>query len=126
MTLQEKIKQDLVNAIKTKSDRLTDLRVILGEIQRAPTKNLPDDEVIKILKRLEKTTMEMGNDEEFLQMLRSYIPEMVGAEEIRAWIEENIDFLQLKNKLQAVGITKKYFGETAVGQLIKDIVMEME
>ena len=60
MTLQEQIKKDLPQAMKEKDIAKKDtLRVILGEMGRADTKELTDKAVIRILKKLIKSEKEL-------------------------------------------------------------------
>ena len=47
---------------------------------------------------------------------------MAGREEIEAWIKENIDFSQYKNSMQAMGIVMKHFGKLADGNIVKEIL----
>jgi uncharacterized protein YqeY len=132
MTLQEKIKKDLVVAMKAKDEeRKEAIRVIIGEFGRAAKKELSDDEVIKILKKLlksEKDLLEKRGDEkdtEFIHTIEDYLPQMASDEEIRTWIEENIDFSNFKNKMQAMGSIMKHFGSAADGSRVKVILEGM-
>ena len=53
MNLQKQIKKDLSAAIKAQDAQRKDtLRVILGEFARLDKKELSDDDVLKILKKL--------------------------------------------------------------------------
>jgi len=61
------------------------------------------------------TSMEIG-------IASSYLPKEITEDKIIDWISENIDFSKLKNNMQAIGITKKHFGEAANPILIKNIV----
>ena len=132
MTLQKKIKTDLSAAIKAKDEnKKAALRVILGEFGRLDKKELSDDEAVKILKKLIKSEKEVleqkgetGNSA-FLEIVESYLPKMASDEEISAWIRQNIDFSQYKNKMQAMGVIMKHFGATADGNVVKDILQRM-
>lgn len=132
MKLQEQIKQDLTAAIKAKDEeQKAALRVILGEFARLDKKELADDEVIKILKKLNKAEREVlatkgdPQDSAFIKTLDNYLPQMATEMEIRAWIEQNIDFGGLKNKMQAMGPIMKHFGATADGNAVKKILQAM-
>ena len=132
MTLQEQIKQDLTAAIKAKyEEKKAALRVILGEFARLDKKELSDDEVIKILKKLNKSEREVlatkgdPQDSEFIKALDSYLPQMATDAEIKDWIEQNVDFGELKNKMQAMGPIMKHFGATADGNAVKKILQAM-
>ena len=93
MTIQQQIKKDLMGAMKAKDeDKKSTLRVIMGEFARADSKELSDDEVIKVLKKLiksEKETLaQKGSDEDtaFIQIIETYLPQMASEDEIVAWV----------------------------------------
>ena len=129
MTIQEKIKQDLTVAIKAKDDETKNaLRVAMGEFGRSDKKELPDDEVIKTLKKLIKSEKELlqqkgdTDDSRFIAILTGYLPQMADEAEIVAWIRGNIDFSQYNNKMQAMGPIMKHFGANADGNTVKEIL----
>jgi len=132
MTIQEKIKQDLIVAIKAKDDETKNaLRVAMGEFGRSDKKELPDDDVIKTLKKLIKSEKELlqqkgeSNDSPFIDVLTGYLPQMAGEAEIAAWINENIDFSQYNSKMQAMGPIMKHFGANADGNTVKEILQNL-
>ncbi len=131
MTLQEQIKKDLIDAIKAKDAvRKEALRVVLGEFDRQDSKDLTDDEVAGVLRKLvksERETLELKgeSDSGFLRTLEEYLPAMATDEEITAFIQENIDFSQFKNKMQAMGPIMKYFGENADGHTVKKVLQNL-
>jgi hypothetical protein len=49
---------------------------------------------------------------------------MASEEEIVAWINENIDFSEFKNKMQAMGSIMKHFGPAADGDTVKQILQK--
>ena len=52
MTIQERIKKDMVNAMKNKeADKVSFLRFLMGEFTRGDKKNIDDDKSISILKK---------------------------------------------------------------------------
>jgi hypothetical protein len=53
----------------------------------------------------------------------SYLPKQASEEEISAWIDENIDFSQYKNKMQAMGPIMKQF-QGADGNFVKNILLK--
>jgi uncharacterized protein YqeY len=133
MTIQQQIKKDLMGAMKAKDkEKKSTLRVIMGEFARSDTKELADEAVIKILKKLiksEKETLaQKGSDEEtaFIQIIETYLPQMASEKEIVAWVHENIDFSQFKSKMQAMGAIMKHFGARADGNAVKDILQELQ
>ena len=132
MNLQKQIKSNLTAAIKAKDEEKKDtLRVILGEFGRLDKKELSDDEVVKILKKLmksEKEVLEKKGDEtdsRFIKIIENYLPKMATEADITKWIEQNIDFSEFKNKMQAMGLIMKHFGVTADGNAVKKILQRM-
>ena len=132
MNLQKQIKGDLTAAIKAKDEEKKDtLRVILGEFGRLDKKELSDDEVVKILKKLmksEKEVLEKKGDEadsRFIKIIENYLPKMATEADITQWIDQNIDFSEFKNKMQAMGLIMKHFGATADGNTVKKILQRM-
>ena len=117
--------------MKAKEDSRKDaIRVILGEFSRSGKKELSDEEVTGILKKLIKSENELLKQKgettsNFIAVVESYLPQMVSREEIIAWIGENIDFSQYKNKMQAMGPILKHFGAAADGNAVKLILQEM-
>jgi len=132
MNLQKQIKSDLTAAIKAKDEEKKDtLRVILGEFGRLHKKELSDDEVVKILKKLIKSEKEMlekkgaEDDSTFIRVIENYLPQMATQEEIAEWIEQHVDFSEFKNKMQAMGLIMKHFGATADGNEVKKLLQNM-
>ncbi len=128
MTLQEQLKKDLVTAMKAKDEvRKNTIRVIMGEFGRAETKDLSDDEVIRILKKLVKNEREVLEqsgeaDSEYIRIIEGYLPKMASETEITDWIRENIDFSTFKNRMQAMRPIMAHFGGTADGETVKRIL----
>jgi len=132
MTLQEKIKKDLTSAIKAKDEeKKSTIRVMLGEFGRLDKKELSDDDVIRVLKKLiksEKETIEKKGettDSEFITIIESYLPKMASEEEIKEWIKQNIDFSQFKNKMQAMRPIMTHFGAAADGNTVKKVLQDL-
>lgn len=132
MTLQEQIKKDLIDAIKAKDAvRKEALRVVLGEFDREDSKELTDQEVAGVIRKLvksERETLELKGeaDSGFIRTLEEYLPQMATDEEIIAFIHENIDLSQFKNTMQAMGPIMKHFGETADGHTVKKILQSLQ
>jgi hypothetical protein len=132
MKLKEQIKQDLTVAMKAKDEkRKSALRVILGELSRLDKKELIEDDIFKILKKLIKAEKEVIQkkgeqaDDEFVKIVENYLPKMATEAEIRSWIEQNIDFADFKNKMQAMGQIMKHFGTATDGNAVKEILQQM-
>ncbi len=129
MALQQRIKKDLMAAMKAKDAETTAaLRVVMGEFGRMPSKSLADEEVVRILKKLIKSEKEVIERQgstgasHFIAVLEPYLPQTVSEAEIEAWIRDNIDFGRYKNKMQAMGEIMRHFGEGADGNQVKSIL----
>lgn len=112
-------------------EKKSTLRIIMGEFARSDAKELSDEAVIKVLKKLiksEKETLaQKGSDEEtaFIQIIETYLPQMASKGEIVAWVHDNIDLSQFKSKMQAMGPIMKHFGTRADGNAVKAILQEL-
>lgn len=129
MTLQDKLKADLKSAMKARDEIKKDaIRVVMGEMARSDKKQLPDDEIIKILKKLIKSEKEMleksgrGATSPFIAIIEAYLPKMATQDEIGQWITANIDFSAYKNKMQAMGTIMAHFGASADGNTVKQVL----
>lgn len=128
MDLQEQIYQDLKAAMKAKNEvRISALRVILGEFQRQPKKQLNDEEVKAVIRKLVKAEKEMlsnadSQESEYLLILERYLPDQPSEEEIRNWIQANIDFSVYQNKMQAMKPIMAHYGGTVDGNLVRRIL----
>ncbi len=129
MNLQEQLKKDLISAIKSKDDsRKNAIRVVMGELGRSDKKSVPDDDVIKIIKKLIKSEKEVleksGNtgDSPFIRHIETYLPQMASDQDVLDWINENVDFSLFNNKMQAMGMIMKHFGSSVDGNRVKKIL----
>ena len=129
MTLQDKLKDDLKSAMKARDEVQKDaIRVVMGEMARSDKKQLPDEEIIKILKKLIKSEKEMleksgqGATSPFMAVIEVYLPKMATRDEIGQWISANIDFSAYKNKMQAMGTIMAHFGPSADGNTVKQVL----
>lgn len=145
MTLLEKLKSDLKQAtlsrnadakntirqIMSEFPKLT-MPIILSETGKKSTRPKKDEEitnddiidVIRGLIKSEKTVLELTKKESsaYLEMLETYLPKMASAEEIRAFIDANIDLSQVKNAMQAMKPIMQHFGKKADGNMVKQIL----
>lgn len=128
MSLQEKVKADLKLSMKAKNEtRTSALRVLLGEFQRQPRKELGDADVLSIIRKLIKSENELlekkgeaGSD--FLNIMQEYMPRQADDEQVRTWIRDNIDFSQYKNKMMAMKQIMSHFAGTVDGNTVKKIL----
>jgi len=148
ISLLDKLKQDLKTAMLNKDPegrnatrqimaefpKLTvPLTLESGKKSTRPKKpaEITDDDIIGIIKGLvksEQMVLEAKKEttSKYLEILQAYLPKMVSAEEIVAWIRENIDFSQYKNKMQAMGSIMKHFGKAADGKQVNQILQEWQ
>lgn len=132
MGLQQKFRDDLKPAMKAKdSERVGAIRIVLGEFARQPDKELSDEQVIGIVKKLVKSERELlaakkEEDSEYMKILSEYLPAQAGEKEIREWIATNVDFTNLGNKMQAMKPIMQHFGSSADGNLVKKVLMSMK
>ncbi len=128
MGLQQSISAELQVAIKNReSARTSAVRILIGEFQRQPEKVLDDDQVIGIIKKLLKSERELlavsgQSTSDFIEVLEGYLPKQASEEEIRKWIQENIDFSVFKNKMQAMKPIMAHFGSSVDGNTVKNIL----
>ena len=128
MSLQTQITADLKSALKNKDRLKTDaVRVLIGEFQRQPDKDLSDQQVIGIIKKLIKSEKELlaasgRQDSGFIAVLEDYLPQQASEEEIREWIAAHIDFSEFNNKMQAMKPIMAHFGSNADGTTVKKIL----
>ena len=129
MTLQDRLKDDLKLAMKARDDARKDaIRVVMGEMARSNNKQIPDGEIIKIIKKLIKSEREMleksgqGVTSAFIAIIEAYLPKMATDDEIRQWIAANIDFSAYKNKMQAMGTIMSHVGGSADGNTVKQVL----
>jgi len=131
MRLQEKIHGELKIAMKAKdSERTGAIRIILGEFARQPGKELDDEQVIAIIKKLVKSERELlaakkEEESDYLRILAEYLPAQADEDEIRAWIADHIDFSGFGNKMQAMKPIMQHFGSSVDGNVVKKILQEL-
>lgn len=133
MGLQEQMKKDLSAAMKARDEeKKSILRVIMGEFGRQAQKEIADDDVIKIIKKLIKSEKEVlaqsggGETNRFIEVSESYLPQMATEAQVAEWVRANIDFSQFKNKMQAMGPVMAHFGASADGNLVKKVLQSLQ
>lgn len=118
MTIQEKIKADMVIAMKAKeTEKLSLLRVVMGEFanvaSRMPNnadKILSDDLAIKELRRMFENAQMLGNKEE-VEILNKYLPKMLTEDEMKIIVNNIIsanNIVSSKEMGKFMGILKLY------------------
>lgn len=132
MGLQQQIESQLTAAIKNRDkDRAGAIRILKGEFQRQPEKELSDEQVVGIIKKLIKSEKELleaskQQNSAYIDILQGYLPQQADDDEVRAWIKENIDFGSFANKMQAMRPIMAHFGSTVDGADVKKILEDME
>lgn len=132
---EKDLKLELKNAIRSKDAEKKDaIRMVLGEIPRLNKKKdevVTEEEINKIIRGLIKSEIirldaasYTHEKSMYLQHLESFLPEMMGKEEIRKWILDNIDFSAYNNRLKAMGLIMSALNGKADGNLVRDILME--
>ena len=54
--------------------------------------------------------------------MESYLPKQASEEDIRSWIEANIDFSKFGNKMQAMRPIMNHFGPAVDGNVVKKVL----
>ncbi len=132
MGLQQQLKVDLKEAMKARdSERTGAIRIVMGEFGRQRQKELDDEQVIAIIKKLIKSEKELlaakgEQGSPFLAIMEGYLPRQASEAEILAWIGDNIDFTQFTNKMQAMRPVMAHFGAAADGNMVKNILGSIE
>ena len=90
---------------------------------------ITNDDIVGIIQGLaksERMVLEAKNEEssDYLNILQLYLPKMASRAEIMAWISDNIDFSEYKNKMQAMGSIMKHFGKQADGKMVNEILQK--
>ena len=145
--LHDKIKLDLRNSMLQKKNDIRDaIRVIMGEYPKLTVpitlqsgkkttrvkkpEEITDDDLLGIIRGLaksEKSVLELQQKESspYLKVVESYLPKMVSSDEVKTWINENIDFAEYKSPMQAMGTIMKHFGKLVDGNIVKGLLQEI-
>lgn len=132
MGLQQSITAELQASIKNRDTARTGaVRILIGEFQRQPEKELSDQQVVGIIKQLVKSERELlaasgQKTSGFIDVLEGYLPRQASEIEITEWIQENVDFSIFNNKMQAMKPIMAHFGSSADGNVVKNILQTIE
>lgn len=89
MTLQEQIREDMVDAMKSKDTQTVSLlRVVAGEFGRVG-KDLSDEQALKVIRKMSENAKELGNQKE-VEILDKYLPQMLDENQITLLVNEII------------------------------------
>lgn len=144
ISLHDKIRSDMKHAMVNKDTLVRDtMRLIIGAFpdltvpitlesgkksSRVKTpEEITDEDIQAIIRKFvksEKTVLDVKKQatSDYLELLNTYLPKMASPEQIRAWIDENVDFSGLNSPMQAMGIVMKHFGKLADGNEVKQIL----
>lgn len=131
--LLQKIKDDMKRAIKEQDyDLKYTTRMIIGEVPRLNKKagiEPTDQEIEDIIKKLIKSEIIVleysGQDESlslYLNILKSYLPQMLTENEIRGWIAMHVTLSDYNPKIKAMGYIMKELKGKADGNIVKKIL----
>ena len=128
MNLQEQIRLDMVSAMKNReAETLSLLRVVAGEFGRIG-KELTDEQVVKVLRKMVENATELGNLNE-VKILDKYLPKMLGEgqiKEIIAGIINKNGFAGIKDMGKVMAELKKVPVASQIdGKIASGFVKEM-
>lgn len=146
MTLENKIKEDLIVALKNKEElKLSVLRMLSTSLSNASiAKNratLTDEEILKILKTEAKKRKEAAEafqkanyleqatkEQQELLIIEKYLPQQLSSEELQELIKKVL----LENSLhgadqfgRAMGLVMKAVGQRADGALVQKMLKDL-
>lgn len=124
MKLQEKIQSDLKVAMMNKDVPKRDLiRVLIGEINRVG-KDVSDDEVSKIVKKMTDNAIELNNQIE-IDILSDYLPKILTEKETEDVIDQFISDNNIDG-IKQMGLVMKYlkdeFGSSVDGKVASSLI----
>jgi len=142
MNLRDKIKNDLKDAMKSGDNTIRDvLRVLNSDFKNLEIdskKELKDADIVKIIKKNLKSRKDSieqykkGNREDLviqeeneLNILKKYMPEQIGEEEIRKIVIDIIDESEAINASdfgKVMGMAMKEAGGNVDGNIVSEIV----
>ena len=147
ISLYDKIRQDMKQAMISKYNGVRDtMRLIMGafpdltvpitlESGKKTTRvkkaeEITDDDILGIIRKFAKAELTVlehkkESSSDYLELLNAYLPQMASQDEIREWIEENVDLSAYKSPMQATGTVMKHFGKLADGKLVQSVLKGM-
>jgi len=105
MKVQEKIKKDMVQAMRDhETEKLNLLRVVIGEFNRIG-KDIDDQKAIKIIRNMHENAVNVNNKIE-AEILDSYLPKMYSEEQVRVLVANIIKGNDYKSMKDIGGVMK--------------------
>jgi uncharacterized protein len=131
--LKEKLREDLKQSMLNRDEeKKNTIKMILGEIPRLNKKIdevVTDFEIEGIIRKLIKSetqvlelTKKDKNDSSYIKILESYLPQSMSEEQIKEWIESNIDLTKYPIKIKAMGEIMKGLKGKADGNIVRKIL----
>lgn len=147
MSLHDKLRLDLKTALLLKKNEIRDaIRVVMGEYPKLTVPitlesgkktfrvkkrdEITDDDLLGVIRGLvksEKSVLDLQKkvSSPYLKVLQLYLPRMLSREEVREWIEKNVDFSQYKSTMQAMAPVMKHFSKRVEGNMVKELLQEI-
>jgi uncharacterized protein YqeY len=128
MSLQTQIREDMVNAMKSRdTETVSLLRVVAGEFGRIG-KDLSDEEATKVIRKMVENAKELGNLNE-VEILDKYLPQMLGEFQIKTIVGGIIQankFSGMQDMGKVMTIIKNHPMSAEIdGKLASQIVREL-
>jgi uncharacterized protein YqeY len=129
MTLQEQIKFDLKESMTTNIPKRDLLKVVVGEMSREESKELTDEQVLKILKRMVEGATECNNASE-IEILSTYMPEKATEQEVLDFLQGIFDrqeymhekLYTMRDMGKMIAESKEFFGDKFDGKIVSDCI----
>lgn len=124
MLLQEKVNEQLKNALSAKNRDnvlINRLKMIKSELQRKATTNLPDSIAFDVLKQMKNSAIECSNLEE-AKFYGSYLPELMSEDEIKLAVESIINENSISLDMKSFGLIMGKFNAQYKGKADNVIV----
>tara|TARA_Y100000389_G_scaffold110722_1_gene107811 strand:- start:10859 stop:11248 length:390 start_codon:yes stop_codon:yes gene_type:complete len=124
MELIKKINADFMTAYKEKNmSKKNFLGVIKGDVKNKFGDNASDNDVLAIVKKMEKSLKEVGTEEanQELSYLEPYLPKMMSNEETKKLLDEFIETQESVN----IGSIMKHFNQNYKGLVDNKIVQTL-
>ena len=115
MTVQDKIKRDLKEAMIARKTHVRDLlRVVIGEFNREG-KTVSDERAIAIMKKMIENAKDQGNEIE-VTILEAYLPQQMDRAELKEVIKNHLMNNKIDPTMKSMGLFMNYLKENYAGQ----------
>ncbi len=107
MKLQEQLQSDFASLAKeTHNPKKELLKVVLAELSRYITKDVPDEEVLRIIRKMKSNAIECGNMDE-VPILEEYLPKMMDEGDMRIYLRNVVEVKGFTNMGQVMQYLKQ-------------------